>query len=101
VSNPGSFEDVVELLVPELRRRGIFWEDYDVTGGTFRENMLGQTYLRDDHYGSKFKYGKEPIPTAASDATNSALETVSPAAAPLTTTTTTPLPAVSLPIEIK
>lgn len=36
---PQTFEDVVELLVPELRRRGIFWEDYAVTGGTYRENL--------------------------------------------------------------
>jgi hypothetical protein len=32
-SNPGSQEDVVELLVPEL------WSDYHVPGGTFRENL--------------------------------------------------------------
>lgn len=59
VSNPGSFEDVVELLRPELVRRGLLWEDYDFPGGTFRENLLGHKELRDDHYGSKFKYGKE------------------------------------------
>jgi hypothetical protein len=38
---PQTFEDVVELLVPELQRRGIFWEDYTVPGGTYRENFLG------------------------------------------------------------
>jgi hypothetical protein len=35
------------------------WEDYDVPGGTLRENLYGvegQKYLRDDHYGYKFKY---------------------------------------------
>jgi len=34
------------------------WEDYDVPGGTLRENIYGegQKYLRDDHYGHKFKY---------------------------------------------
>jgi hypothetical protein len=58
-SNPGSFEDVVELLRPELVRRGMLWEDYDFPGGTFRENLLGQKFLREDHYGSKFKYGRE------------------------------------------
>ena len=56
VSNPGSFEDVVELLVPELMGRGMMWEDYDFPGGTFRENLMGLKLLRDDHYGSKFKY---------------------------------------------
>lgn len=36
---PGTFEDVVELLIPELQRRGIFWHDYHVPGGTYRENL--------------------------------------------------------------
>ena len=36
---PQTFEDVVELLIPELRRRGLFWEDYCVPGGTYRENL--------------------------------------------------------------
>ncbi|RDW83487.1 DszA family xenobiotic compound monooxygenase-1 [Coleophoma crateriformis] len=59
VTNPQSSIDIVELLVPELQRRGLFWEDYDVPGGTFRENLMGpgQHYLRDDHYGRSFKYG--------------------------------------------
>jgi hypothetical protein len=59
ISNPGSFEDVVELLVPELLRRKLMFEDYAVPGGTFRENLLrqpGQKTLRDDHYGSQFKF---------------------------------------------
>ncbi|KJX98946.1 hypothetical protein TI39_contig381g00010 [Zymoseptoria brevis] len=37
---PQTFEDVVELLIPELQRRGIFWDDYTVPGGTYRENFL-------------------------------------------------------------
>lgn len=56
VTNPSSWEDVVDLLRPELVRRGLMWEDYDVPGGTFRENLLGQKTLRDDHYGSSFKW---------------------------------------------
>lgn len=39
---PETFEDVVELLLPELRRRGLFWHDYAVDGGTYRENLLGK-----------------------------------------------------------
>ncbi|KAG7739789.1 hypothetical protein KL930_002398 [Ogataea haglerorum] len=49
---PGSVEDLVELLIPELQRRGLFWEDYAVPGGTFRENVYGvkgQTFLSPDH----------------------------------------------------
>lgn len=30
---PGSFNDVIELLLPELKRRGLFWDDYEVDGG--------------------------------------------------------------------
>jgi hypothetical protein len=59
ISNPGSFEDIVKLLVPELRKRGVIFEDYAVPGGTFRENLLrqpGQKTLREDHYGSQFKF---------------------------------------------
>jgi hypothetical protein len=35
---PQTFTDVIELLVPELRRRGLFWDDYCIPGGTYREN---------------------------------------------------------------
>lgn len=60
VTTPGTFEDVVELLVPELRRRGIYPEarGEDEQGLTFRENVYGkgQKGLRSDHPGSKYKY---------------------------------------------
>lgn len=64
VTSPGSFEDVVRLLRPELVRRGILWDDYDVPGGTLRENLgggKGASALREDHYGSQFKWGREPV----------------------------------------
>lgn len=51
-SDPGSFEDVVNLLVPELQRRGLMWQDYLVPGGTCRENLQGtpgNPYLADHH----------------------------------------------------
>jgi FMN-dependent oxidoreductase (nitrilotriacetate monooxygenase family) len=47
-----SLENFVDLVVPELQRRGIFWEDYEVPGGTFRENVYrekGHTFLPQDH----------------------------------------------------
>lgn len=59
VSNPGSYEDVVELLVPELQRRGLMWQDYAVPGGTFRENLHskpGETFLAPEHPGAKFRW---------------------------------------------
>lgn len=34
---PGTFRDVVELLIPELRRRGLFRTEYE--GATLRENL--------------------------------------------------------------
>ncbi|KAH8884332.1 Nitrilotriacetate monooxygenase component A/pristinamycin IIA synthase subunit A [Thozetella sp. PMI_491] len=65
VTNPTSWEDVVDLLRPELLRRGLVWDDYDVPGGTFRENLLGSKYLRDDHYGASFRWGTERAKAAA------------------------------------
>jgi hypothetical protein len=56
VSNPGSYEDVVGLLVTELQRRGIYWMDYPVVGGTFRENLQGtpgNSHLDCTHPGAK------------------------------------------------
>lgn len=64
VSNPGSWEDVVDLLVPELQRRGLYWDDYPVPGGTLRENMgnaPGKPFLAGDHPGSKFKWNAAKI----------------------------------------
>jgi len=60
VTTPGSFEDLVYLLIPELRRRGIYPElpkegDEPTTA---REKVYGkgQGGLRADHVGSKYKY---------------------------------------------
>jgi hypothetical protein len=46
-------------LVPELQRRGIYWSDYAVPGGTLRENMFaekGACYVASDHPAYKFKW---------------------------------------------
>ncbi|KXT12245.1 hypothetical protein AC579_815 [Pseudocercospora musae] len=56
---PGSFVDICELLVPELRRRGIFWNDYAVPGGTYRENFYeskGQRQPPEGHVASKYRW---------------------------------------------
>jgi hypothetical protein len=34
---PGSFEDFVRFVVPELQRRGLYRKEY--TGATLRENL--------------------------------------------------------------
>lgn len=55
---PGTFEDVVELVVPELQRRGRMPVDYE--GETLRENIYGkgQSRLRDDHPGATHRLGR-------------------------------------------
>jgi alkanesulfonate monooxygenase SsuD/methylene tetrahydromethanopterin reductase-like flavin-dependent oxidoreductase (luciferase family) len=57
VTTPGTFEDVVDLLVPELRRRGLYPELSD-EALTAREKVYGkgQKELRTDHLGSTYKY---------------------------------------------
>ena len=70
ITNPGSWEDVVDLLIPVLQKRGLYWEDYDVPGGTFRENLLGSKELRDDHYGATFKWKEEEKPHLNGHKTN-------------------------------
>lgn len=57
VTTPGTFEDLVELLVPELRRRGLYPDKIE-DGLTARERVYGkgQSKLRDDHAGSAYKY---------------------------------------------
>jgi hypothetical protein len=62
--SPGSFEDVVGLLRPELVKRGLMWEDYDVPGGTLRENLeggKGRIGVREDHYAHRFKYPSDYV----------------------------------------
>ncbi|ABN66791.1 predicted protein [Scheffersomyces stipitis CBS 6054] len=52
---PGSFEDVVEYLIPELQERGLVWDDYPETESlTFREQLFGSDrkepeYLLESH----------------------------------------------------
>ncbi|KAK1760310.1 luciferase-like domain-containing protein [Echria macrotheca] len=60
VTTPGSFEDVVDLLIPELRRRGVYPE-LPAEGSeplTAREKIYGegQRRVRADHVGSKYRY---------------------------------------------
>jgi long-chain alkane monooxygenase len=53
---PGTFADVVEHLVPELRRRGAYPSAY--TPGTLRHKLLGRgDRLPDEHRGASFRVG--------------------------------------------
>jgi alkanesulfonate monooxygenase SsuD/methylene tetrahydromethanopterin reductase-like flavin-dependent oxidoreductase (luciferase family) len=58
--NPGDFEDIIKWLLPELRSRGVFWNDY--VAATTRENYYADgkgPRLREDHPGSQFKWTAE------------------------------------------
>ena len=53
--SPDSFRDFVELVVPELQRRGLYRTEYE--GTTFRERLLGpgQSRLPAGHPGARFR----------------------------------------------
>ena len=63
ITNPGSFEDIIEFLLPELRRRGIFRAGVEKKGATARDVFIGSDRLPEDHPGSKYKWNAgEKIP---------------------------------------
>jgi len=56
---PGTFDDIIKLLLPELQRRGLFWDDYAVKGGSYRENFYakpGQKGPLADHPAAKYRW---------------------------------------------
>jgi len=59
-TTPGSFEDIVTYLVPELQKRGVYPapEAINQEPVTAREKVYGkgQSKLRADHPGTKYKY---------------------------------------------
>lgn len=65
VTTPGTFEDVVDLLIPELRRRGLYASEAQ-DSLTAREKIygVGQAKVRDDHPASHYRYDvyKEDAP---------------------------------------
>lgn len=53
---PGTFEDVVEFIVPELQRRGVYQTEY--APGTLRNKLFGAgDRLPDSHRGSLYRVG--------------------------------------------
>ncbi|KAJ6108564.1 Nitrilotriacetate monooxygenase component A/pristinamycin IIA synthase subunit A [Penicillium sp. IBT 18751x] len=60
VTTPGTFEDLIDLVLPELRKRGLYPEPLSQSKEplALREKVYGkgQKELRDDHPGSKYKY---------------------------------------------
>lgn len=71
--NPESIEDLVELLIPELQKRGLYRTEYPVVGGTFRENMQGkpgQSLLGADHPGAKVRWNATGSTIVEGEVTN-------------------------------
>ncbi|KAJ5814433.1 Nitrilotriacetate monooxygenase component A/pristinamycin IIA synthase subunit A [Penicillium pulvis] len=60
VTTPGTFEDLIDLVIPDLRRRGLYPEDLADSDEplTAREKIYGrgQKDLGDDRPGARYKY---------------------------------------------
>jgi FMN-dependent oxidoreductase (nitrilotriacetate monooxygenase family) len=56
--SPGDINAFVDLVVPELQRRGVYKTSYEE--GTFREKLYGKgrNYLPDDHPAADYRYGR-------------------------------------------
>ncbi|KAF2180105.1 bacterial luciferase-like protein [Zopfia rhizophila CBS 207.26] len=55
---PQSFRDIIDLLLPELKARGLFWDDYAVPEGMYRENFYekpSQTGALNEHVASSYR----------------------------------------------
>lgn len=62
---PGTFVDFAEFVVPELQRRGRYWNDYDEST-TVRERLygVGHKRVRDDHPAAVHRRKLEASPEA-------------------------------------
>ena len=57
---PASYEAMVDLLVPELQRRGVFKQEY--AEGTLREKLFGRgPLLPPSHAGAAFRHLNSPV----------------------------------------
>ncbi|WP_374253258.1 LLM class flavin-dependent oxidoreductase [Acinetobacter brisouii] len=55
-----TFSDVVEFIVPELQKRGVYQTEY--AHGTLREKLFGQgPYLPENHRGAGYRFGEKKI----------------------------------------
>jgi hypothetical protein len=53
-----SFRDFVDLVVPELQRRGVYKTEY--RPGTLREKLFGRgAYLHEEHQGASYRIRQE------------------------------------------
>jgi hypothetical protein len=56
IVSPGSFQDISEWVLSELKRRGLFSKEVEKKGATAREAFLRQSWLLDDHPGRKYRW---------------------------------------------
>lgn len=56
ITSPGTFEDLIKYVIPELKKRGRFREDSDVTGASARKQVFGQDHVLDDHPAYQYKW---------------------------------------------
>lgn len=60
---PGSFIDFVDLVVPELQRRGLFWKEYE--SDTLRGNLYdGRSHLPYHHPGRQYRHQMKGKPSS-------------------------------------
>ncbi|GAA2112829.1 LLM class flavin-dependent oxidoreductase [Kocuria atrinae] len=66
--SPGSFEDFVEFVVPELQKRGRYRTDYE--GSTLRESLYGagQSQVMDTHPAAQYRGAYADKPSVADTA---------------------------------
>jgi alkanesulfonate monooxygenase len=59
---PESFSDFVDLVVPELQRRGVYKREY--RRGTLREKLFGsgRAHLPENHAGARYRYPRRDRP---------------------------------------
>lgn len=82
VTNPGTFEDIIEYLLPELERRGLYTTKVEKEGATAREVIFGTRRLPEDHPGSRYKWrAGEKIPKYQEEDVASAKQDISQEAA--------------------
>ena len=58
----GTFDDFLDLVLPEMRRRGLVAEPD--ASPTLRERMFGHPHLPDSHPGAAYRRVPAPVPTA-------------------------------------
>ena len=56
IINSGSYEDIIDLVLPELQRRELFRSKIEQEGVTAREAYLEFSWLLEDHPDSRFRW---------------------------------------------